>query len=235
MNINFLSLDPSELPAIKISSELSPMINMHLLEFYSITKKMNDLSSDALDAEEKKTIKEKFKLLVDLIQIYKNPNLLKLIKECQEEEENKKLELKLRLELELKKKQNMMIGKDSNYYFIGTNTGTSTNHPSANTIHPSTGVVNPSANTVPSPDTSDEIIGDFWNIDSTKRISFESSSDEMTSIVSEEEFHQDKYDAMIDAAYLSIHEDSILKKNINIERNYICELEGSVSEEPSMV
>lgn len=104
MNVNFLSLDPAELPAAKITSELIPMVNTYLLEFYSVKKQMDDPS---LDPETRKTATTKFKLIVDLIEIYKDPNILKTIKEYQEEKERDRLRA-----IEMEKKRQEMLQRE---------------------------------------------------------------------------------------------------------------------------
>lgn len=104
MNVNFLSLDPSDLPTAKVTNELIPMVNTYLLEFYFVKKQIDDHS---LDPETRKMIMAKFKLIVDIIEIYKEPNILKTIKEYQEEKEREKIR-----GIEMEKKRQEMLQRD---------------------------------------------------------------------------------------------------------------------------
>lgn len=106
MNVNFLCLDPQDVAPARITSELIPMVNAYLLEFYNIKKQMQD---ETLDPEIKKQITQKFKLIVDLIEIYKNPSLLKLIKDMQEEKERERLRV---VEMERKRQEMLQIQRE---------------------------------------------------------------------------------------------------------------------------
>ena len=90
MNINFLTLDPLDPSVTKVTDELIPMVSAYLLEFYLVRKQMDD---QTLDADTKKTVMAKFKLIVDIIGIYKDPNILKTIKDYHEEKEREKLHM----------------------------------------------------------------------------------------------------------------------------------------------
>ena len=90
MNINFLSQDLQDPSATKVTDDLIPMVSAYLLEFYLVRKQMDD---QTLDADTKKTVMAKFKLIVDIIGIYKDPNILKTIKDYHEEKEREKLHM----------------------------------------------------------------------------------------------------------------------------------------------
>ena len=92
-NMQFLSLDNEELSPEKIVNEYLPLLNIHLLEINDIRKKIRDNSSQNTNSAdpEKIILNQKFKLIIDLISIYKDPKILSLIKEYQDEKEKERI------------------------------------------------------------------------------------------------------------------------------------------------
>ena len=89
MTLKFLSLEKSDLSNDTIIKELIPLVSTYLLEFYSIKKQIIDTKDVPPE------VLEKFKLLVDIIKIYKDPNLLKFIKNSYTENNDKDLDLEI--------------------------------------------------------------------------------------------------------------------------------------------
>jgi hypothetical protein len=88
MNSQFLSLMDGDIPDDKIANDMIPKINEFILE-------MNDVRKKIFDPALKKQLLGKLKLIIDVIEIYKDENLIKLIKEFKEEQEQKKRKLEL--------------------------------------------------------------------------------------------------------------------------------------------
>ena len=110
IDINFLSFDDNELSEAKITNEYIPLINNYLLEVYNIKKKIQEKSLDQIsNLPEKVILMQNFKMVVDLISIYREPKILLLIKEYKEEKEKEKrreVEMEqLRREMLLKRQQ----------------------------------------------------------------------------------------------------------------------------------
>jgi hypothetical protein len=82
MSVKFLSLDSNDIEDTKIN-ELVSMINIFIMECYTTKKQI-------LDPGQKHASLKKFKLLVDIIEVYKNPNFIKIINDFNEEEEREK-------------------------------------------------------------------------------------------------------------------------------------------------
>jgi hypothetical protein len=74
MDVKFLSLDPSDIPERVLLSELLPDVNKFMVEFYNIR-------TDVVFPSKRSSVIEKFKLLVDIIEIYKRPELLKVLRD----------------------------------------------------------------------------------------------------------------------------------------------------------
>jgi hypothetical protein len=110
IDINFISLDTTELSEAKIINEYIPLINNYLLEVYNIKKKIQEKQSEQnSNPTEKLTLMRNFKMIVDLISIYREPKILSLINEYKEEKEKEKLRVvemeQLRKEMLLKRQQ----------------------------------------------------------------------------------------------------------------------------------
>lgn len=86
--MDFLSLDTADIPLDRIINEYIPDVNTFIYELYNLKKQIEDGTT-------RRTSMDKFKLLIDLIQIYRRPDILKTFKELHEEklrkiEEDKK-------------------------------------------------------------------------------------------------------------------------------------------------
>jgi hypothetical protein len=85
---DFISLDQTDIPLERIIKEYIPSVNNFLYELYQIKKLVEDDST-------RESAMGKFKLLIDLIAIYKNPEILKSFKEYQDEKEREKERIRL--------------------------------------------------------------------------------------------------------------------------------------------
>jgi hypothetical protein len=189
MNVNFLSLDPSDIPHTKIINEIIPSVSVYLLD---IRKQIID---PTLDPAVRSTILMKFKIIVDLVEIYKDPGLLKLIKDYQLEKERETQRQLFAMELEKKRKEqkNNQNNNSSNDTIFGNLLGNSENETTID-------------------------IGSFNRTADT-------SDDDINSELSEEDLQQTEVSEMLDSAYDGISKNSTLRKNINVTRRYMCYLQ----------
>ena len=78
----FLSFDDKELSETKITTELIPLLNIHVLEIYKLRNMLQN--KDTSSGSKTEGIK-KLRLMIDLITIYKDPTILNLIKQYRDD------------------------------------------------------------------------------------------------------------------------------------------------------
>ena len=83
MSIKLLSLNDSDINEDELKSDLIPFVNDILLELYKIKKDMDDYKN--MDMITKMELLYKFKLIVDIFRIYKNPEIISHINEYQKD------------------------------------------------------------------------------------------------------------------------------------------------------
>ncbi|VBB18425.1 hypothetical protein YASMINEVIRUS_888 [Yasminevirus sp. GU-2018] len=124
--VEFLSFDDKEIPEAKMRTELFPIVNNFILEMHNLKKTLQDKNVDPVS---KPDLVKKFKLLIDVISIYRDPSLLTLIKQYREEKEKERLREeemeKMRLEM-FKRRQNESTSL-SDFPFLGSFWGTTQN------------------------------------------------------------------------------------------------------------
>lgn len=112
MSIQFLSFTEGDIPQEKIIAELLPDVNKFILDMYNVKKQITEKIENP---NERQDIIAKFKLIVDLSEIYKNPNTLRMIKEYQDEKER---ERKRAAEIELRRQEMLRSPRRDNGDFF---------------------------------------------------------------------------------------------------------------------
>lgn len=80
MDRTFLSMTDNDIPDDKMRNEMIPKLHNFILEIYETKKAV-------LESKESKAKNlKKFKLIMDIVEIYNDPDILKLIKEYKEEQ-----------------------------------------------------------------------------------------------------------------------------------------------------
>lgn len=106
MDRQFLSLSDKDIPDDKIKNEMIPKINVFIKDIYNIKK-------DVVKSKEDKAKNlQKFKLVMDVIELFQDPNLLKFVKEFKEEQERER-----KRQEELKKRRESMTTYNSHSIF----------------------------------------------------------------------------------------------------------------------
>jgi hypothetical protein len=113
MSIKLLSLDNSDINDEQLKNELIPFVNNTLLELYKIKKNMDDYED--MDMFTKMELMDNFKLIVDILRIYKNPGILSQINEYQKN--NKNIEFNKDKNKDKSKNQSNGFGDFWNYDF----------------------------------------------------------------------------------------------------------------------
>src|SRR5438874_1813022 len=107
MTITFNSLSDETIPEEKIRSEYIPKINKYIIEWYEIKRMM-------MDPEKRASVLDKFKLIVDLLQIYELPDFIKFVKDLLEEREQIQIKMK-NIEIEREKEKEIEQQRHKNY------------------------------------------------------------------------------------------------------------------------
>ncbi len=213
MNLNLLCLDSNDISDDKIVNEYIPLIIDFLFEIYDVRQKIQC-------TEKKEEVLAKFKLIIDMISIYKYPDISNLLKNFQNYEIQKNKDEKQRLEtLKIReiRKQEYFRRREKEL-----------NDKKLNNLS-TLSEVKSSGCTLFDADINAEVIAESSSSSSS------SSEDKMNSDISEDEYKQNEVSNMLDQSYEYIKNKGILKQKYFTERTYTHVLDNTDNSDESDV